>query len=129
MKKIHYITELDLIFGSNNYLKNVFCVDSKDKENETISDLWYDCDHVKLEGEEGRGNFPFVKHENKGNIYIITLFEYESEFEEVIEWWLNGAENEVEINNNWDDWNTVKIGVAYRGGSGYCYALYAKELI
>ena len=67
MKKIHYITEMELIFGSNNYLKNIFSIDAKDKENESVSDLWYDCDHVKLYGEAGRGGFPFIKHENKGN--------------------------------------------------------------
>ena len=128
-KKIIYLTELDVIFGSNNYIKNIFSVDKKDKENGCISDLWYDCDYVKLDGELGRGNFPFVKHENKGNIYIITPFEYESEFDEVVEWWLNDTENEINIYNNWNDWNTIKSGVAYRGGSGYTYALFAKELI
>lgn len=128
MKKIHYITEMELIFGSNNYLKNIFSIDAKDKENESVSDLWYDCDHVKLYGEAGRGGFPFIKHENKGNIYIITPFEYDWDFEDVIEWWLKGSEGEISIRNNWDDWDTVQSGVAYRGGSGYCYALYAKEL-
>lgn len=71
----------------------------------------------------------FIKHENKHNVYIITLTEYESEVYDIIKWWLNGCENEIEINNDWRAWDTVKSGVAYRGGSGYCYALYAKELI
>lgn len=128
-KKIIYLTEFDVIFGSNNYLKNVFSIDKKDKENECITDLWYDCDHVKINGEGGRGDCMFTKHETTKNIYIITPYEYDFDFEDIIEWWLNGCENEVEINNNWHDWNKVKSGIAYRGGSGYSYSLYAKELI
>lgn len=34
-----------------------------------------------------------------------------------------------EIENSWGDWNNVKEGIAYRGGSGYSYSLYAKELL
>jgi hypothetical protein len=128
MKKVHFITETELLYGANNYLKGIFQVDKKDRENGYI-DMWYDCDHVKIEGESGRGEAMFLKHENKHNIYIITLTEYESEVYDIIKWWLNGCENEIEINNNWNDWDTVKSGVAYRGGSGYCYALYAKELV
>lgn len=128
-KEVVFLTEIELISGNNNILKSIFCIDAKDKENLSISDLWIDCDHVKYEGEQGRGNFPFVKHENKSKIYIISMWETDDETEEIINWWLQGCENECEIDNNWDDWDKVKTGVAYRGGSGYSYALYVKELL
>lgn len=128
-KEVVFLTEIELILGTNNKLKSVFNIDANDKENLSISDLWYDCDHVKYQGEEGRGNFPFVKYENKSKIYIISIHETDDETEEIINWWLQGCENECEIQNNWNDWDKVKTGVAYRGGSGYSYALYAKEMI
>lgn len=127
-KKLVYLTETDVIFGKNNYLKNRFSIDANDKANETIADLWYDCDHVKINGEEGRGYCQFVKLENKNTIYIVTPYEYDSEFYDIIEWWLNGSENEIDIENNWNEWNKVNKGVAYRGGAGYSYSLFAKEL-
>ena len=127
-KTIVFITEIEILFGSNNYLKHILGVTKQDKENDYIADLWYDCDHVKLYGEWGRGDCSFVKHENTKYIYIVTPSEYDFDFEDVVEWWLCGATNEIDIRNNWQDWDDVKVGVAYRGGSGYSYALYAKEL-
>lgn len=128
-KKIEFITEYELIFGKNNYLKNIFNIDKKDKENEYIADLWYDCDHIKTNGESGRGNDLFVTHKTKNKVYIITPYELDFEAYDLIEWFINGAENAIEIENNWNEWDKVKQGVAYRGGSGYSYSLYAKELI
>jgi hypothetical protein len=126
--KIEFVTELEVLFGKNNYLKNRLGVTKSDKENESISDLWYDCDHVKTHGENGRGDGMFVTLKTKNKTYIITKYELDFEAYDIIEWWLNGAENEIEIENNWNDWDKVLEGVAYRGGSGYTYGLYAKSL-
>jgi hypothetical protein len=128
-KEVVFLSQIDLIECSNNKLKSVFCIDAKDRECGYIGDLFVDGDYVKMHGEEGRGNYNFVKYENKSKIYIITDFDFDEEVEEVINWWLNGCVNECEIQNNWNDWDKVKTGVAYRGGSGYAYSLYAKELI
>jgi hypothetical protein len=127
-EKIEYVTEYDVLYGNNNYLKNRLGIDTNDKENGYIADLWYDCDHVKTYGENGRGDSPFVTLKTKNKTYIVTPYELDCEAYDLIEWWLNGAENEIEIENNWDDWDKVLEGVAYRGGSGYSYALYAKKL-
>jgi hypothetical protein len=128
MKKRIFLSESDVLFGNNSYLKNRLSVTKEDVENGYISDLWYDCDHVKINGESGRGDVCFITVENKSVIYIIGLYDFESEEEDVVNWWLDGAKDEIEINNTWDDWDKVKTGIAYRGGSGYCYSLYAKEL-
>lgn len=125
-----FLTESEVIYGSNNYLKNRLSINITDKDNGSISDLWNDCDHVKTHGEEGRGCFPFVTLESKHNIYIISMYDYgdESNAEDLINWWFDGAPNEIEINNTWDDWDKVNEGIASRGGKGYVYALYAKTL-
>ena len=105
--------------------------------DEQLSDLWYDCDHVKLDGESGRGNHMFVDYKGKDTHYIIHYDADDAEAIELINWWLDGAEGDLignvgskgSLENTWQDWDKVKTGVAYRGGSGYCYGLYAKELI
>lgn len=104
-----------------------------------LTDIWYDCDHVKLHGEEGRGNHMFVTHDVNDTKFIIHWNVDDDEAIALIDWWLDGAEGDLVGNaglsrdqyvleNTWNDWNKVQTGVAYRGGSGYCYALYAKTL-
>lgn len=130
-KPIEFWTENDVLYSNNNYLKGVFNVTPEDKEQGYIADLWYDCDHVKVDGEQGRGNVCFVVHENKSKMYVILErgdYETETDYINLIEWFLSGADGEIGIENNWNDWDNVQTGVAFRGGSGYCYALYAKTL-
>lgn len=126
-KKIVVLSEYEALFGSYNKLKHVLGVTKEDKEREEIM-CWCDCDHIKTHGEEGRGDTDFNTIDIGNVRYIITMFEIEDIEMEVLKWWQNSFENEIEIDNNWDEWNKVEKGIAYRGGSGYCYALYAMEL-
>lgn len=105
---------------------------------EQMQDYWYDCDHVKLHGEEGRGNHMFITCDVDDTKFIIHRDDDDDgEATKLIDWFLDGAEGDLignagsdgELKNTWYDWDKVQTGVAYRGGSGYCYGLYAKELI
>jgi hypothetical protein len=104
-----------------------------DYVRDQLSDLWYDCDHVKVGGEEGRGNHMFVTCD-VDDIKFIIHYDMDDSDEAIalIDWWLDGAKGDLigknGMENTWSDWDKVQTGVAYRGGSGYCYGLYAKEL-
>lgn len=100
--------------------------------DEQMQDCWYDCDYVKLDGEDGRGNHQFIDVKTNDTRFIIHRDIDNDDAIAVIDWWLNGAEGDLigndGLGNTWYDWEAVKTGIAYRGGSGYCYGLYAKEL-
>lgn len=100
--------------------------------DEQMQDYWHDCDYVKLDGEKGRGNHQFIDCKVGDTRFIIHRFDDDGEATKLIDWWLNGAEGDLigndGLENTWYVWDTVHQGVAYRGGSGYCYGLYAKEL-
>ena len=110
--------------------------DSKDEDFDIcseLSDYWFDCDYVKLNGEDGRGSqMFFIVKDVDGKDYAVHYNDPDSETIALIDWFLNGADGDLigedGLENNWNDWDKVKRGVAYRGGSGYCYGLYAKEL-
>lgn len=134
--KIEHIDVWEL--GNYPELVEAFSIDleSDTDVGEQLTDLYYDCDHVKTHGEPGRGDHCFVDYKGEDTRYIIHLSDADdSEAVDLINWWLDGAEGDLvgsdegQIDNNWNAWDTVKTGVAYRGGSGYCYALYAKELV
>lgn len=113
-------------------LAQAFDIDVNEDVRDQLVDFWIDCDHVKVYGEEGRGNHMFVTHDVDDTKYIIHYDSDDSEAITLINWWLDGAEGNLigknGIENNWPDWDKVETGVAYRGGSGYCYGLYAKTL-
>lgn len=141
MKHYKIITTDDLILGTNltegefKYLDELFDISEEIDEFGEFDELSIfegDPDYIKVFGEVGQGEIPFIEVTvNDTTIYILSsiLVEHYDCFDkavEILEWYIGGAENSKEIDNNW---NTVKEGIAYRGGSGYTYSLYAKELL
>ena len=53
----------------------------------------------------------------------IIVYDLDRETEKVIERWLNGEGKHIE-NASWERFNKMKNAVAYRGNSGYTYAIY-----
>lgn len=53
----------------------------------------------------------------------IIVYDLDRETEKVIERWLNGEGKHVK-NASWERFNKMKNAVAYRGNSGYTYAIY-----
>ena len=131
------ITSTELIHGIGltnkeyEYLDELFEID---EEFDELSLFEGDPDYIKVMGEEGRGEIPFITVKiDDTEIYILCdllleQFECLDEATNILEWFIAGAENNIEIDNNWTEWDKVKKGIAYRGGSGYSYRLYAKEL-
>lgn len=114
-------------------LAEAFDIDVNEDVRDQLVDFWIDCDHVKVYGEEGRGDHRFVTH-NVDDTKFIIHYDIDDPDEAIalIDWFLDGAEGDLigenGLENNWNDWDKVETGVAYRGGSGYCYGLYAKTL-
>ena len=133
------ITSMDLEQGINltkeeyKYLNELF--DSEEEHFEEFSLFEGDPDFIKVNGEQGRGEIPFISVVVDGTeiyilpYYYLECYDCEQEAMEILEWFILGAKDQKEIENSWGDWNNVKEGIAYRGGSGYYYSLYAKELI
>jgi len=125
-KTIQFISESEALFIAE--LQDRLDVTDEDKDNGYIQDLFAaDPDYIRFAKCEGRGQTPFIAVTENEVTYIITPAEIESDEEEIVNWWLEGAKNQINIENNWQDWQNVNQGIAYRGGSGYCYALYAKN--
>ena len=125
MKKVEFITESEVLYGNNTWLKNRLSVDENDKDNGYIQDLFIDCDYLKYDNYTTL----FITVENKSKVYIISSSELEKEEMDTIEWFLKGATGDLCEDNSWKFWEeSVKTGVAFRGGGGYCYSIYAKEL-
>lgn len=141
MKNYKIITTDELVMGTNltkeelNYLDELFDISEDIEVFDTLSLFDGDPDFIKVFGEVGRGEIPFIEVTvNDTTIYILSSYymEYYGCFDkavEVLEWYIGGAKNSKEIDNDWDDWDTVKEGIAYRGGQGYLYGLFAKELL
>ena len=53
----------------------------------------------------------------------IIVYDLDRETEKVIERWLNGEGKHIK-NTSWERFNKMKNAVAYRGNSGYTYAIY-----
>ena len=53
----------------------------------------------------------------------IIVYDLDRETEKVIERWLNGEGKHIK-NASWERFNKMKNAVAYRGNSGYTYAIY-----
>ena len=53
----------------------------------------------------------------------IIVYDLDRETEKVIERWLNGEGKHIK-NASWERFNEMKNAVAYRGNSGYTYAIY-----
>lgn len=141
MKNYKIITTDELVMGTNltkeelNYLDELFDISEDIEVFDTLSLFDGDPDFIKVFGGRGRGEITFIDVKiDDTTVYILPslCIEYHDCFEEaveVLEWYIGGAKNSKDIDNNWNDWNTVKEGVAYRGGRGYYYSLYAKELL
>lgn len=128
-KNLVIVTLEEIVNGNTDSLLIDYCFPDKDNEElPIVAELFPDCDFIKVSGELGRGNICFDKHETNSTIYIIVDETLEQNEIDILVWWLEGAENEIEIDNTWNDWDRVKEGIAYRGGMGYSYNLYAKKL-
>ena len=138
-KEIKYLTDCDLCRKNPSKeikeLQEVFCINDDEIENGRALTIFEgDPDYIKTNQENNRGNIIFVTYETDNKIYIISNMELDIIDKEIVGWWLSGAEGDkidpFSDNNNWNYWyNKVKKGIAYRGGSGYVYSLYAKEII
>lgn len=106
---------------------------------ESLKDLYLDCDWVKSNGEilcfvdyKNINNKYFIDKNNTIYILLLTnesIKDVESNFINVLDWYYkNECENEIDIENTFVAFENVNEGIAYRGGSGYTYALYAKSL-
>jgi len=125
-EKIEYITESDALFMLE--LKERLDITEEDIDKGEIQDFFCcDPDYIKFRKCDGRGQTPFVIVTEGKTTYIITPYEIEPDEKEIVDWFLAGSENELDIENTWQDWKNVNQGIAYRGGSGYCYGLYAKS--
>lgn len=109
--------------------------ETKKEARKYSADFWLDCDHVK-DGRETsgygdrRGCGLFTDIETPARHYIITKERFTILQGLILSWWLNGSENRIDLGDTtWNAWDTVREGVAYRGGAGYFYSLYAKTLI
>ena len=133
MMKVEHITDYEVAHYPQLMERLDVPADTEDV-SEYLSDMWHDCDHVKSRGEDGRGNHMFFDVKTADTHFIIHYDDPDAEDVDLINWWLAGADGDLigrddnQLENNWNDWDKVKKGVAYRGGSGYCYGLYAKEL-
>ncbi len=125
-KTIKFITECEALYIDE--LRDRLDITAEDKENGYIQDFFNcDPDYIKSNETDGRGQMPFVVITENDTTYIISDGELDEIELEIVQWWLDGAENELDIENNWNIWNKVNHGIAYRGGSGYSYTLYAKN--
>lgn len=129
-KKTIILSESDVLYGNYRTLQRVLGIKKEDKDQGEIIDLWYDCDYVKARDQIGVVvNESFVTMDAGKTTYIITRNDLEQEHEDVLLWWLAGAENDLCISETWTEWANVEEGIAYRGGAGYSYTFYTKSLI
>ena len=125
------LSQQDVVYGSNNYLKKIFSVDQRAKDCGEISDIWYDCDYIKTKTGEGRGQIEFVDIKLKSKRYVILRNMDEGELEKreydaLIHFFSKDFNKHfVQNHRTWQDWEKESCGIAYRGGSGYCYALWS----
>ena len=120
--KVVFITEDDILYGNNNYLKSIFCVSKEDKKNGCIADIWVDCDFAKINNEV----IDFVDHKTK-TIQYVVLNDCNSEYIEMLsKFFQEDFEKYLNKDNylTWSDWDKIKNGIAYRGGMGDIYALW-----
>jgi hypothetical protein len=127
-KPIEHIASYEVAF--NPELLERLAIEDRDEIDTEMSDYWFDCDYVKTHGEAGRGSVEFIIVETEDRKYVIYNGEPadDEDAEELVNWFLTGRPGEVEIDNTWAAWNDVEKGIAYRGGMGYAYALYAREV-
>lgn len=118
-----------------DYLNDLFEMDNEDFDVLTLFEG--DPDFIKINGEVGRGEIMFidVKIEDVTIYILISNDYYDYDWNNavnILQWFIDGAKDDLinneTLSNNWNDWNKVKSGVAYRGGSGYHYSLYAKSI-
>ena len=126
LKKISFITESQALYIEE--LQDRLSITEEDKDNGYIQDFFAcDPDYIKTRKTDGRGQVPFVVVSENETTYIITPDELDDIEVGLVKWFLDGAKGELEIENNWQSWQDVNTGIAYRGGRGYCYSLYAKS--
>jgi hypothetical protein len=118
-KTIKFITEMEVLFTTD--LKERLDITVEDVD---LQDLFSsDPDLLKTEN----GTVPFIVITENDVTYIITQQELEDNEKEVVNWWLEGAENELPVPNTRASWYAAITAIAYRGGSGYTYALHVKS--
>jgi len=129
--EVQFLSQADVIhmLADDHCLRRRLTISEEDEESGEITDLFIDCDHVKVAGENGRGDVMFTTFNIDETTYIIGYDEIDKHARKIIMWWLEGAEGDKDVDNNWKAWDTVKEGVAYRGGAGYYYDLFAKSLL
>ena len=102
-------------------------LDIADDDKWPLIDMWHDCDYVKAYGEFGRGNLEFFDCKLSDTRYVVTNGAAADSQLKVLKWFLDGHETDKDNATTWDDWDKVRQGVAYRGGSGYAYSLYTLD--
>lgn len=137
MKNYKIISSQDLEEGTNlsqseyDYLSELFDLESGDFDVLTLFEG--DPDHIKIEGEAGRGSVMFIDVQIEDvTVYILISPEYYgydyAEAVKILKWFIKGSKNDLissdgPLYNNWQDWDKVNQGVAYRGGSRLCLYL------
>lgn len=122
---------MDVIILSKNevnteLIKELLFLKSKKELNDFFNDN-PDLDYIKTEKDHIRGQVKFFDCKHNGDMYIITEKKLNKKELEILTWWLNGCQHELDIENTWNEWYEVNTGIAYRGGIGYCYSLHAKS--
>jgi hypothetical protein len=121
-RKLKIITEQDVL--NSKTLCKALNVSKSDIENNEISDFFIDCDHIKRDGEFGRGDFRFVTiTKNKSTLLIVCQDEPDDKEIQMLNDYFNSKNFKAVNPNTWEKWDTIKTGIAYRGGAGYCYSL------
>ena len=98
-------------------LKNGWTNEESFYDFDPLSQFEGDPDFVKLDKE---GVCYFFKHENI--VWYYTICD-EEKTKEILKRFYNNELLPLE-NNTWDEFAKLDSGLAYRGGSGYCYNLY-----
>ena len=156
-KKVKYVTTGDLSFSNKDKFSKYVLLNDKEEYNkekrrkdfdefsfidEALRDLYSDCDRVKSNGDvlyfvdyrNINDKYFIDSKEDKNTTYVLLLTnenigDVNQQFIDVLDWYYkNDCANEIEIKNSWEAFDSVNEGIAYRGGSGYHYALYAKSL-
>ena len=106
-------------------------INKEDIENMDADYLWNDSDHLKLVGEKGRGHIQFIDVKLKTIKYVIIRDIDEFKLSVLVLDMLTQfhSKNFKQFYspcepNTWEKWDTVKTGIAYRGGKGYHYSLW-----
>lgn len=125
------IVYIDDVIQNDKYsrLRDVLSITQEDIEREVVPDLFYDSDHIKIESEKGRGAIQYISADVGKITYLIINKSEEISIlakDMLLQFYSKKWESFYKPcePNTWENWDTIKRGIAYRNGSGYVYSLW-----